>query len=280
MHDLREDPAKFAVWSIAETRMKRQLRAYVGCGSVPPTVPVDGHQVDDPPPCAPVVPSTEPAEPPRALAAPPTEPAQPPRALAAPPTEPAEPRGMSVAPSTASAEQRKARERFEAAVKEHETALRARARQLCRGHCDAQDVYQKAMLKALRAAGQIKDPTRTRAWLLQIVTNAFIDHVREQHRRPPHDEFVDDMSAPDLGEPSPWEGISAEDLRAAVALLPEDTRDTYRMFALEGRSYAEISKIQDIPSDTVGTRLHRARKRLRELLLCAVTGEGPGKGRR
>ena len=66
-----------------------------------------------------------------------------------------------------------------------------------------------------------------------------------------------------------WAHLSIDDVRAAIAALPDDVRDTYRLFALEGRDYVAISALQGIPKATVGTRIMRARRKLRELLQAA-----------
>ena len=59
--------------------------------------------------------------------------------------------------------------------------------------------------------------------------------------------------------------LDSGDLEGAVAKLDPEFRDIYRLHALEGRSYAEIAAQLDLPQNTVGTRLLRARKKLREL---------------
>lgn len=171
-----------------------------------------------------------------------------------------------VTPSVDPVERLAARRRFDALVAEHLPALRVRASQLCRSHCDAEDVVQEALLRAFRAATQIEDPTRIRSWLVKIVTNTFIDFVRKQRRQPHHVELTGDMPMPEAGEASPWEHITPEDVRAAVDQLPDDVRDTYRMFALEDCDYAAIAEAQHIPKATVGSRIFRARKQLRILL--------------
>lgn len=177
-------------------------------------------------------------------------------------------------------ERHAARERLEVAIKEHLPALRARAVQLCRSHFDAEDVIQEALLRALRTGSQLEDLTRARAWLLRIVTNTFLDHVRKQKRQPRQVDLLDDVPQPEPSEPSPWDSVGSQDLRAAIGELPDDTRETYRLYALENRDYADISRMQQIPTTTVGTRLYRARKQLRKLLLPASPPDKPHKGRR
>jgi RNA polymerase sigma-70 factor (ECF subfamily) len=159
-----------------------------------------------------------------------------------------------------------ARSQFDALVALHLPALRARAIQLCRSHCDSDDVVQDALLRAFRAGSQVKDPTRIRAWLLTIVTNTFIDLTRKRRRRPDHSQLVVEVPTPDPVEPAPWEDFDSDDLRGAIDKLPDDVRETYRLFAVEGCDYTTIAQVQDIPPATVGTRLFRARKRLRLLL--------------
>jgi RNA polymerase sigma factor (sigma-70 family) len=135
---------------------------------------------------------------------------------------------------------------------------------------DADDLVQDALLRAFRARAQTRDLGRMRGWLLTIVTNTFLDSLRRRKARPGEVELEVDVAAPAQEEDeSPWARIDIEDVRAAVAELPEDVRETYRMFALEGRDYSGISSALGVPKATVGTRILRARKRLRGLLLRA-----------
>jgi RNA polymerase sigma-70 factor, ECF subfamily len=164
-----------------------------------------------------------------------------------------------------------ARSQFDALVTPHIPALRARAIRLCRSHDDSDDVIQNALLRAFLTGSQARDPTRLRAWLLMIVTNTFIDLTREQRRRPDHLELIAEVPTPEPFEPTPWDHVDSDDLRCAIDQLPDDVRETYRMFAIEGRDYATISEVQQIPPATVGSRLFRARRRLHLLLTSAST---------
>lgn len=158
---------------------------------------------------------------------------------------------------------------FGALVKEHLPILRARAAQLCRRQGDADDLVQDAMERAVRKRSQVKDPARMRGWLLTILTNTFLDRLRRRRGR---DEVPLDteLPAPVVDAPTPWELLSVEDVRAAVAELPDDVRDTYHRFALCGEDYVNISAALGVPKATVGTRILRARKRLRELLVARL----------
>lgn len=156
---------------------------------------------------------------------------------------------------------------FDAVALAHLPALRARASQLCRGHGDPEDIVQDALMRAFVARGQMKEPERARGWLLTIVTNTFLDSLRRKKTRPGEVELQIDVAAPAPDDDlSPWASIGLDDIRAAVAELPDDVRQTYEMFAFEGRDYTGISSALGVPKATVGTRILRARKRLRGLL--------------
>jgi RNA polymerase sigma-70 factor (ECF subfamily) len=168
------------------------------------------------------------------------------------------------------------RREFHALIGEHLPALRARAAQLCRRNLDPDDVVQDALMRAFRARDQLRDPARVRPWLLTIISNTFIDALRKQRSRPDSVELSVEPAAPEPEEPVaalPWQRLGEVELRAAIERLPDELRDTYRMFAVEGRDYIAIAAAQDIPKATVGTRLLRARKRLRTLLSEALEQE-------
>jgi RNA polymerase sigma-70 factor, ECF subfamily len=175
-------------------------------------------------------------------------------------------------PSSAAAVDRVEARRFEAMVAEHLPALRSRASQLCRGTGDSDDVVQDALVRAFRSRQQLHDPARARGWLLAILTNVFLDHLRRRKARPGEVELVVEPSAPVAVEGAPWAELDVEDVQAAVSRLPDDVRDTYRRFALEGQDYVAIAAALGIPKATVGTRILRARKRLRELLTERIGG--------
>lgn len=156
--------------------------------------------------------------------------------------------------------------------------MQHRARQLCRGHVDADDVVQDAVVRAFEIAHQLRDRRNARAWLRRIVFSTFIDALRRQRRRQAVTLEVDppDVPTEDPGLP-PWAELSADDVRCALARLSEEVRTTYQMFELEGRSYGEIATTLTIPKGTVGTRVLRARRQLR-MLLAAVADLGSSRG--
>jgi RNA polymerase sigma-70 factor (ECF subfamily) len=147
------------------------------------------------------------------------------------------------------------------------TELLRGARQLV-GLTDAEDLIQSTFERALQHAGRFEPESNLLAWLRRIMSNLTIDTWRRQDRHPMH-MLDEDREYPALGSdvPEPWEELTAADVRAAAALLPKRFREVFELHNEFGLSYTEIAQRLQIPLGTVGTRLLRARSRLRASLI-------------
>lgn len=158
----------------------------------------------------------------------------------------------------------------------HEPRLLALALKLCADAQDARDLVQDTLERALRSADPPPTDGRTRVWLNTILQNLFIDRCRRLRTSSPHEpldeQVAQSLAAPHEPEPD-WASITREQVEAALGRLNEDFRRVYQLHSLEGRSYEEISRELKIPRATVGTRLLRARQRLRQLLSPLLPGQ-------
>jgi RNA polymerase sigma-70 factor, ECF subfamily len=149
----------------------------------------------------------------------------------------------------------------------HHDFLSALARKLCRGHLDPEDLVQEVLLRTLAHIERLPADVNHRAWMTQVMKNVFTDQLRRTRTR--QQAHPDDVAPPlpdDLGDAPWWNGLDSEHVRAAVAELPAELRVAFERFAFGGESYIEIATALGIAKATVGTRVFRARKRLRELL--------------
>jgi RNA polymerase sigma-70 factor (ECF subfamily) len=151
----------------------------------------------------------------------------------------------------------------------HEAELRSASRYICREDSEREDLIQDTFERALRhlGAGNPK-PANMRAWLVSILRNAFIDRKRRAAVvNIVHDDSPAAMPAPEP-EPEPlWSAVSLDDVRTALAELDEPQRLVFELHYLSRMRYDQISTRLGIPANTVATRLYRARKALREILL-------------
>ena len=167
------------------------------------------------------------------------------------------------------------REAAERAVEEQVSTLRVIARGLYRDRADADDLVQDVLERALRALDQMDLDANPRGWMVTILHNLHIDRCRRQARRGVHIPAQDvPLVAEETAAEPAWAAIEVDDLRAGVERLPDELRTVYQMFALDGRAYTDIAESLGIPKATVGTRLSRARARLKEILSEKLGGAG------
>ena len=69
--------------------------------------------------------------------------------------------------------------------------------------------------------------------------------------------------------------MADEEVDAAVAQLNPTLRVVYVLYTVDGCSYANISSRLQIPLQTVATKIHRARARLRQTLTAGRLGTSP-----
>jgi RNA polymerase sigma-70 factor, ECF subfamily len=159
-------------------------------------------------------------------------------------------------------------------------AMLAFAMKLTRDRSAADDLVQATAERALAHADRQGSGANLAGWVNRIMYRLFVDDYRWAHRRcrTRSEVAIELLPAPapepeDDAEPAPWEWLTLADVRRALTCLPTGQREVFELFALRGLSYEETALRLGIPSRTVGTRLMRARLRLRALLQAAEHGE-------
>ncbi|MFD7137616.1 sigma-70 family RNA polymerase sigma factor [Streptomyces sp. NPDC059894] len=166
---------------------------------------------------------------------------------------------------------------FEAEALPYRSDLLAAARRLVRSHADAEDLLQETWLKAFRSFHQYRLGTNVRAWLHRILITTFInDHRRGQVRPRTTALFDEDQHGRPARCPASCRLASAEeqylarlahpDIGRALRTLPQEYAAVLRLADIEGLSYQEIAEILGVATGTVGSRAHRGRRRMRELI--------------
>jgi RNA polymerase sigma-70 factor (ECF subfamily) len=156
------------------------------------------------------------------------------------------------------------------------------AERLCTSSADARDLVQDTFERAMRQGipADLRNPC---AWFTTILHHLFIDRCRVIARQPlqeslheAHDNTIPNRVVDD--EPA-WNKLTIADVRAALPKIETKYREVYEMHTFEGRSYEDISTVLKIDRVTVGTRLTRARKKLREVLSAGLDGGSGGETR-
>lgn len=146
--------------------------------------------------------------------------------------------------------------------------LRACALRLARNDADADDLVQETFVRALNNQESLRTHEKVASWMVMILHNVFMDECRRRRSRQElqaryeHEHEV--HTAPDP-EPPAWATVTQEQMSAAIARLSPKLRECY-VRKVNGQSYEEIAAALDIPLNTVGTRIRRARETLKDLL--------------
>jgi RNA polymerase sigma-70 factor (ECF subfamily) len=164
---------------------------------------------------------------------------------------------------------------FEPLVEKYRDRAWRLAFRILRDREDAWDVTQEAFVRAWQALPSFRGQSAFYTWLFRIVVNVASDRARQRAargrafgtERVPEDDWERLMTDPG---PAPDDEARRSEERerigTALAALPEHHRTIIMLSDLEGLSYREIAEVLDIPMGTVMSRLHHARKRLRDVL--------------
>ena len=138
---------------------------------------------------------------------------------------------------------------------------------------DALEVAQDAFLKAFRSLSGFQGASHFYTWLYRIVVNTAMSWRRSRASRPRPLSLGDGESgavAVESAAPGPAEAAQSAELarlvEEAIAGLDAEHRAILVLREVEGKDYDEIACILDCPRGTVKSRLHRARRLLRDAL--------------
>lgn len=131
------------------------------------------------------------------------------------------------------------------------------------GRQDADDLTQQVFLQMFRKIEQFQGQSKFQTWLYRLSVNESLQYLRKNKRKQQvlsHDPIDD--------RPSPIRHREAKDLLdAALDRLEPLLRSIFLLKETQGLSYREIAEVTNIPEGTVGSRLNRARRQLREHLI-------------
>lgn len=143
---------------------------------------------------------------------------------------------------------------------------------------DRADLGQEVWIRVYRNLKRLQEPAKFRGWLSRITTNLFYDELRKRKRVSPP-LSLDAPHSLDDGEmeweipaesPGPSEDLITREfydqLRGAIADLPESFRTTIVLREIEGMAYEEIAELTGVSLGTVKSRIARARQRLQSQL--------------
>lgn len=130
-----------------------------------------------------------------------------------------------------------------------------------------EDAVQEVFIKAYQNLRSFDTARPFSPWMYRIAHNTFVNTLRKNSRSPFISVDLDTVAAYAAYEIDPAAGEEAEETKALIdrglAALPPLYRDVLTLHYIEELGYQEIADVLHVPIGTVGIRLHRARKALK-----------------
>lgn len=156
---------------------------------------------------------------------------------------------------------------FEILMRRYNQRVFRTARAVLRDDAEAEDVTQDAWVRAYTNLRQYSGRAAFATWLTRI---AFHEALARRRRRARHVSLGDHATTLAARTPGPDDDVGTRQvaalLEAATDALPGAYRVVFVLRDVEGLDTAETAACLDLPEATVKTRLHRARRLLRERL--------------
>ncbi|MDR1283223.1 MAG: sigma-70 family RNA polymerase sigma factor [Opitutaceae bacterium] len=159
-------------------------------------------------------------------------------------------------------------------LRHYQRPLHAFINDLTRDETISLDLVQDTFIRAVRHLPTLREDSRFGGWLFSIAHQLCCAHLRRTTRNL-EDPIADNNNPPldtlhDTSQLQPGETLlrdeTAATLLATIARLPDAQRTTFTLCVIEEFSLDEISRITGVPLGTVKSRLHHARRALREWL--------------
>ena len=167
---------------------------------------------------------------------------------------------------------------FERLANEHKDAVYRQMLRVCGNREDAEDVLIEALLKAYEHMHQLNDPAAFRAWLAQIGRRVCWQLKKREALYPLLQLSMLEEEGAAVKDPKPPVDSELalqrmkELLENAVNQLPPSAREVFVLRDMEELPGEEVARRLGISLASMKSRLHRARKLLRERMDAALTG--------
>ncbi len=159
-------------------------------------------------------------------------------------------------------------QQFESLVRSFHQPLFRYAFWLTRNQALAEDLLQETFTRAWKSLSQLKDPGSARPWLYTILTRE--NARRFERKQLPVTELGKDNQLELVADPN--DSLEVMSIRRAIMQLPENFRQPLALQVIGGLSTDEIATVLTLNTNTVSTRLFRARAELKKRLSPANTG--------
>jgi len=157
---------------------------------------------------------------------------------------------------------------WDALFRRYQLPLYTYVQELVRDEQGSLDIVQETFIAAARHIGSLRSDAKFGSWLFGIAHQKVLQRWRKPDRSTPLDETAVD-TLPEL-EPNPADHLvrqeDEEEFMKRLDQLPEAQRNVLLLHFIEDFSLEDIAGITGVPVGTVKSRMHHAKRALRELM--------------
>jgi len=154
---------------------------------------------------------------------------------------------------------------FETLYRRHRDSLYRYLLRLSANSHTAEDVFQEAWGKIIRARASYRPTAKFTTYLFRVAHNCFIDHIRRSKRHSGHSNAIPELAADPVDEPEhrTEQLLARQRLETALQTLPDEQRDAFLLHEEGGMSLDDIALITGVNRETAKSRLRYANTKLR-----------------
>jgi len=157
---------------------------------------------------------------------------------------------------------------FNALVDDHGPAMFRVAYRMVGDRHEAEDMVQEAFRSAWRSREAYEEGRGDRAWLASILRRRVVDRWRKSG---PLSVVSGEGREPGVEAVDPLAGDYTDEMQHALGELPDELRETLLLVVVGELTHQEVADMLGIPLGTVLSRVSRARRRLRDVLVGTKT---------
>jgi RNA polymerase sigma-70 factor (ECF subfamily) len=166
---------------------------------------------------------------------------------------------------------------FEALYRRHFRRVYSLCVRMTANTHEAEDLTQEVFVNLYTKIGSFRGGSAFTTWLHRVTVNQVLMNLRKRKTRP--EESLKEESAMQAAlkvkRPSGLPVIDRIALERAVARLPRGYRTVFGLHVVEGYEHAEIARMLGISEGTAKSQLHKARLKLRSLILQKAKQNAP-----
>lgn len=135
---------------------------------------------------------------------------------------------------------------------------------------ESEDLAQETFIQLFRKVGSFRGDSTFTTWLHRLTVNQVLMHFRKRKvrdERITEDGETPEQTVPGTEDPARMPVVDQIALDKAISQLPPGYRAVFTLHDVEGYEHGEISRMLGCSIGTSKSQLHKARMKLRRLLM-------------